>query len=165
MKKMNKKGFTLIELLAVIVVLAIILVITVPTILNTLGSTRQDALQSSANAVSKYVRNQLSLASLGKNEVFKSTSTIKIVLNGKGVLCASGQTTTGTGTAATCSGTTAAQKLNNLTAEEIGLIGLNSADYDLANSSVSWTSSGVVTVVLTPSTNGKFAGAAAATSQ
>lgn len=63
MKKMNRKGFTLIELLAVIIVLAIILVITVPTILNTLGDTRKDAFEASANSVADWFEKNYSLAS------------------------------------------------------------------------------------------------------
>ncbi|MBE6152969.1 MAG: prepilin-type N-terminal cleavage/methylation domain-containing protein [Firmicutes bacterium] len=66
--KTNKKGFTLIELLAVIVVLSIILVITVPMILNTLGSTRQDALQASADSSARFYKDQISLSLLGKKQ-------------------------------------------------------------------------------------------------
>ncbi len=76
-KRLNKKGFTLVELLAVIVVLAIILVITVPMVLNSISSTRQDALNASAKSLEKYISEQLGLGAIGKNEIFKGeTETI-----------------------------------------------------------------------------------------
>lgn len=152
MKSINKKGFTLIELLAVIVVLAIILVITVPMILNTLGSTRQDALQASADTAAKYYNNQLSMAMLGRKQ-------------------------TGFIVDATLNSTTG--KLNSQSArciskEEADILGLNTTDYSINTactgesslttecnstenySTVRWNENGVSTVKLVGKEGGKF---------
>jgi len=158
MKKMNKKGFTLIELLAVIVVLAIILVITVPTILNTLGSTRQDALQASADTIAKFYEDQLGLAALGKQQS-------GFVVD-----------------ASFSNGKLQAKAFRNITEEEASILGLNTTDYALERtckntnissncytvstgdaagvntyySYIKWDSNGKVTVTLYGAPGGKF---------
>lgn len=157
--KLNKKGFTLIELLAVIVVLAIILVITVPMVLNTLGSTRQDGLQASANSVSTFIHEQLGLAAIGKNEILNE----KIFFDSKGKVCASGSMSKND-----CKTTGVALKIadiNWFSDEDREIIGLNSTDYDLANSTITWSNKGIVKVYLLPREGGKFAGAQPVNSQ
>ncbi len=52
--KLNRRGFTLIELLAVIVILAIIIVITVPTILDSMNTSRISSLHSSAKGIANW---------------------------------------------------------------------------------------------------------------
>lgn len=153
--KLNKKGFTLIELLAVIVVLAIILVITVPMVLNTLGSTRQDGLQASANSVSTFIHEQLGLAAIGKNEILND----KIVFDSKGNLCASGSS------ASTCNADGTTINVGTLSNEDKEIIGLNGEDYDLNSSTIKWSNKGVVKVHLVATSNGKFSGTKPADSQ
>jgi len=105
MKKMNRKGFTLIELLAVIVVLAIILVITVPSILNTLGGTRQDAFDASANSVADWFEKNYSLAQFDSskaNSDYNSWATGKTLSNA-----------------------------NSMSADVLAAAGLNSTDYSV----------------------------------
>ncbi len=48
MKGLNNKGFTLIELLAVIVILALVVGITVPSVLNSMNSSRISTLHTNA---------------------------------------------------------------------------------------------------------------------
>ena len=69
MKKLNNKGFTLIELLAVIVILAIIMVVTIPTVLNSMGSARQNTFNTSANTVADWVEKEYALAMVGGTDV------------------------------------------------------------------------------------------------
>lgn len=146
-KRLNRKGFTLIELLAVIVVLAIILVITVPMVLNTLGSTRQDALQSSANSVADFYRSQLQLKALGKDKGEANFLT-DISYGSDGSVSAS--------TSERC-----------ITTNEADILGLNTTDYAISTttstcSTVSWTATGKVTVVLKGNADsGQFAGLSA----
>ena len=133
----NDKGFTLIELLAVIVVLAIILVITVPMVLNTLSSTRQDALQASANSTATFYKEQLALAALGKQE--------------------SGFVTDATFT----NGILVAKSERCITSDEATILGLNNTDYSISTeiascSKVSWDANGIATVVLKGKSGGKF---------
>jgi len=146
---MNKKGFTLIELLAVIVVLSIILVITVPMILNTLGSTRQDALQASADSSARFYKDQISLSLLGKKQ--------------SGFLIDLKYT----------NGDLNPQSVRCISKEEANILGLNSKDYAINNSctgttnlpfscytntsnysTVTWDSEGNATVTLIGNTEG-----------
>ena len=142
MKNLNKKGFTLIELLAVIVVLAIILVITVPTVLNTLTGTRKDALDASAASAADFYRNQIAL---------------KTIDSTKGETGFITDFTAGTAKAARCITTTEATVL--------GISGGTDAtsDYIIGTdtstcSTVSWTNTGSVTVILKTGAKGKFSG-------
>lgn len=61
MKKLNRKGFTLIELLAIIVILAIIMVVTIPTVLGSLGESRQTMFNTSADTVADTIEKQYTL--------------------------------------------------------------------------------------------------------
>ncbi len=139
-KRLNKKGFTLIELLAVIVVLAIILVITVPMVLNSISSTRQDALQASANSVAKFYEEQLGLKALGKAEDNFATDA---VFDDDGKLTA--------------------QSNRCITLQEKSILDLSN-DYIISDttdnncSTVSWDANGKVKVTLNGANDGKFEG-------
>ena len=61
MKKLNKKGFTLIELLAVIVILAVVMVVTIPSVLNSMGSARQEQFKNAVLSIQEYVQKNYDL--------------------------------------------------------------------------------------------------------
>ena len=76
MKKLNNKGFTLVELLAVIVILAIIMVITIPTVLNSMGSAKQEAFDTAVLTVQDYMKKQIEACSLGNYDLAKYEKSI-----------------------------------------------------------------------------------------
>lgn len=161
---LNKQGFTLVELLAVIVVLAIILVITVPIVLNSISSTRQDALQISSKKVEKYVQEQLTLEVYDKNEILNGTDADNVYYDSDGTLCASSQYMAGDICKKVDAITTGeygnfddyAIPISSLTTS-VDKFGLND-DYDLDNSAIAWDSKGNVVVKLVGAEGKKFDG-------
>lgn len=65
----KKRGFTLIELLAVIVMIAIIMVITIPTILNSMSSSKQKAFNTAAEAIKKHLFSNYEACKLGNTDL------------------------------------------------------------------------------------------------
>ncbi len=153
-KTLNKKGFTLIELLAVIVVLAIILVITVPMVLNSISSTRQDAFDASARGMAKFVKEQIGLAALGKNDFLKG----KIVFDKDGKLCSAGVLLDDNNECSNYIGQFYLSNDSIFSSDDINLLDINDSDYDLDSCQIEWDSNSNVTVRLTGTDTGKFKG-------
>ena len=79
MNKLNRKGFTLIELLAVVVILAVILVITIPSVLDTMNTSKQNSLEDVTNVIQQYVSDQWTLSELQQNKLtFPAASNGKV---------------------------------------------------------------------------------------
>ncbi len=133
-RRLNKKGFTLIELLAVIVVLAIILVITVPMVLNSISSTRQDALNASATSIRKHILSQSQLYAFYPEKADSCLSNFLEKLQEKTKLHCNLGFKLNTSTVRNEALCVESSKAVNIDKQTAKCLGLNSVDYDLDKS-------------------------------
>lgn len=134
-KRLNRKGFTLIELLAVIVILAVIMVIASGSILSSMNESKKKSLLNSAQSAAREFENKYADTVLtGADEIYG----IKL-------------STIMAGTSASPVKVT----LNDMGDTNVKALGINSTDYDLANSILAYDGT-KFTVCFTATEKGTF---------
>ena len=83
MKGLNNKGFTLIELLAVIVILALVVGITVPSVLNSMNSSRISTLHTTAVAVENWYNETVAQDELLSDKTIPVTVVQALITSGQ----------------------------------------------------------------------------------
>lgn len=137
-KKLNRKGFTLIELLAVIVILAVIMVIASTSVLSSMNSSKRKSLQNSAASAADAFTTAFSEAILNNETTFYNIS---------GLMEGTSTTTAYKALKGTDNGTDYQV--------DVDALGINTTDYDLANSYVMYDGS-KVTVCFSVTSSSQF---------